>query len=54
MKYLQKTFTLPSGGSKLTDDDYDLAVGKITQKEFERRQAAKKDSSRKTRDSKSD
>jgi hypothetical protein len=40
MKYLQSTFTLPTGGSKLSDDAWLLATGQITQAEYDRRQRA--------------
>lgn len=35
MKYTQPSFTIPVGGSKLTDLEYDLRVGKITQEQYD-------------------
>jgi hypothetical protein len=37
MLYTQKTWTLPSGGSHLTADEWDLRVGNISQAEFDAR-----------------
>jgi hypothetical protein len=38
VKYQQTTFTLPVSNQRLTQDLYDLRVGKITQQEYESRQ----------------
>jgi hypothetical protein len=40
VKYEQKKFTLPVSDKKLTDLEYDLRVGKITQKEYDLRKKA--------------
>jgi hypothetical protein len=35
MKYVNKSFTMPVCGRTMTDLQYDLAVGKITQAQFD-------------------
>ena len=35
--YQQQSWTLPVGGSSITDLEYDLRVGKITQEEYDAR-----------------
>jgi hypothetical protein len=36
VKYRDKTFTLPVSNHKITQLEYDLRVGNITQREFDR------------------
>jgi hypothetical protein len=43
VKYQQKTFTLPVSNQRLTQDLYDLRVGKITQQEYDRRMNKRKE-----------
>jgi hypothetical protein len=47
VKYQQKTFSIPVGNPKLPDLDYDLRVGKITQKEYERLKKKQEQNARK-------
>ncbi len=37
MKYQETTFTIPVSHQQLSEDEYDLRVGKITQQEYNRR-----------------